>query len=142
MWSLSLRKDRVMRSVLLLVSVCLLSGLLAACSLFEGGALGRKYVVFFAHDSTALDKPARAVITSTAEAAADNPSMDVLVAGYAAPHGSLSADEALSDKRGELVANALRADGVAANRIRIRTRAPSNEDRGVGARRVEIDFTR
>ena len=131
-----------MRSVPLLVAVCLTSGLLSACSLFEGGALGRKYVVFFPRDSTALDQPARAIITEAADAAADNPSLDVLVAGYAEAHGSLSADEALSEKRGERVASALRADGVAANRIRLKTRAPSNEDPGVGARRVEIDFTR
>lgn len=127
-----------MRSVPLLVAVSLLS----ACSLFEGGALGRKYIVFFSRDSTSLDKPARAVIALAADAAADNPSTDVLVAGYAGANGSLSADEALSDKRGELVASALRADGVAANRIRVRTRAPSNEDPVVGSRRVEIDFTR
>ena len=142
MWSLSLRKDRVMRSVPLPVAVCLLSGLLSACSLFEGGAMGRKYVVFFAHDSTALDEPARSVVRQAADAAADNPSMDVLVAGYAGANGSLLADVALSDRRGELVAKALRADGVAANRIRVKNRAPSNEDPGVGARRVEIDFTR
>jgi outer membrane protein OmpA-like peptidoglycan-associated protein len=127
-----------MRRVPLLLAACLLS----ACSLFEGGALGRKYVVFFSRGSTAIDKPAREVIALAADAAADNPAVDVLVAGYAGANGSLSLDEQLSAKRGELVASALRADGVAANRIRLRQRRPSNEDAVVGSRRVEIDFDR
>lgn len=130
-----------MRRLPLLIAVCLFSGLLSACSLFEGGAMGRKYVVFFGQDSTVLDAPARTVVEHAAAAAADNPSMDILVAGYAGAHGSLPAEVALSDKRAELVAGALRADGVAANRIRISPRTPSNKDAVVGARRVEIDFT-
>ena len=122
------------------LAFCLLSGL-SACSLFEGGALGHKYVVFFSTGSASLDRPARSVVRLAADAAADNPSLDVLVAGYAAAHGNLSADEALSAARGEVVAAALRADGVAANRIELNPRKPSNEDPTVGARRVEIDFS-
>jgi len=131
-----------MRRLPLLVAACLLPCLVSACSLFEGGALGRKYVVFFGQDSAALDQPSRKVVAEAAEAAADNPDMEVLVAGYAAAHGSLSADEALSVKRGEIVASALRADGVAANRIHLSSRKPANEDPRVAARRVEIDFSR
>ncbi len=127
-----------MRRLPLLLVICLLP----ACSLFEGGALGRKYVVFFNKDSASLDQAARVVVADAATAAADNPSLDVLVAGHAAAHGSLSADEALSSRRADIVANALRADGVAANRIQVSPRRPSNEDAGVGARRVEIDFSR
>ena len=130
-----------MRRLPLLLLVCVLVGSLAACSLFGGNALGRKYVVFFNKDSATLDTSAREVVAHAATAAADNPSMDVLVAGYAAAHGSLSADEALSGHRADVVADALRADGVAANRIQLSPRKPSNQDAGVGARRVEIDFS-
>ena len=126
-----------MRRLPLLILIFLLS----ACSLLGGNALGRKYVVFFGKDSTSLDRPAREVLAHAADAAADNPSLNVLVAGYAGANGSLSADEALSGRRAEIVADALRADGVAANRIQISTRKPSNQDAGVGARRVEIDFS-
>ncbi len=129
-----------MRRLPLSLAVCSLPVLLGACSLFEGGALGRKYVVFFGKDSARLDAPARDVVAEAADKAADNPTLDLLVEGSAAAHGSLSADEALSARRGEVVASALRADGVAANRIRVRPRDPSNEDPEVGARRVEIDF--
>lgn len=126
-----------MRRLSLLIVVCLLS----ACSLLGGNALGRKYVVFFNKDSAALDQAARGIVAQAATAAADNPSMDVLVAGHAAAHGNLSADEALSSRRADIVADALRADGVAANRIKVSPRKPSNQDADVGARRVEIDFS-
>ena len=59
---------------MLLLAVCSIP-LLSACSLFQGGALGRKYVVFFGKDSTLLDRPARAVIAEAANAAADNPAI-------------------------------------------------------------------
>ncbi len=124
---------------MLLLAVCFVP-LLSGCSLFQGGALGRKYVVFFGKDSAALDRPARAVIAEAANAAANNPSLNLLVEGYAGANGSLTADEALSARRGETVANALRSDGVAANRIQLYPRAPSNETPEVAARRVEIDF--
>jgi outer membrane protein OmpA-like peptidoglycan-associated protein len=130
-----------MRRLPLLLAACLLGGL-SGCSVFEGGALGRKYVVFFSTGSAALDRPARNVVSDAADAAADNPALDIQVAGYSAAHGSVSADEQLSARRADVVASALRADGVAANRIQVRPRAPSNEDPGVGARRVEIDFSR
>ena len=124
------------RLPLLLVACAALSG----CAYFEGGALGRKYVVFFGRDSASLDHAARVVVTRAADAAADNPALDLLVESYAAANGPLDADQALASKRGEVVADALRADGVAANRIQLRARPPSNENPGVGARRVEIDF--
>jgi outer membrane protein OmpA-like peptidoglycan-associated protein len=130
-----------MRRVPLLFAACLLAGL-SGCSVFQGGALGRKYVVFFDARSASLDRPARQVVSDAADAAADTPALDVLVEGYAAAHGNLSADEQLSAQRADVVASALRADGVAANRVRVRPRAPSNEEPGVGARRVEIDFSR
>ena len=114
--------------------------LVSGCTYFEGGALGRKYVVFFNRDSAALDAPARTVVRHAAAEAADNPSLDLLVEGYAAANGSISADAALSAKRAQVVARALGAGGVAANRIQVRPRGPSNENPGLAARRVEIDF--
>ena len=126
----------------LAAAICLIATLLAACSVLGGGgALGRKYVVFFSAGSASLDGSARRVVAHAADAAADNPALNVQVASFAAAHGSLSADEALSARRGDVVASALRADGVAANRIVLDARKPSNEDPGVVARRVEIDFS-
>lgn len=124
-----------------LVATVLATGLLAGCSLFEGGALSRKYVVFFGHASAGLDRPGRQVVQQAANAAANNPALDLLVEGYAGGNGNQADDGALAVRRGEVVANALRADGVAANRIIMRPRPPSNEDPGIAARRVEIDFT-
>ena len=126
-----------MRRLPLLLALC---GALSACAYFQGGALGHKYVVFFGRDSASLDHAARAVVARAADAAADNPALDLLVESYAAANGSVDADEALAARRGDVVANALRADGVAANRIQLRPRPPSNETPGVAARRVEIDF--
>ena len=108
-----------------LAAACLLPAFLAGCSFFEGGALGRKYVVFFQVRSASLDDAARRVVSHAADQAAN---------------GNLTADAMLSDRRADVVAAALRADGVAANRIQINPRSPSNEDPGIGARRVEIDF--
>jgi len=130
-----------MRRPTLLAATLLTSGLLAGCALFEGGALSRKYVVFFSRDSTSLDHPARRVVQQAAEAAANHPELDLLVEGYAANNGDPADDGVLAVRRGEVVADALRADGVAANRIIMRPRPPSNETAGEAARRVEIDFT-
>ncbi len=129
-----------MRRTPVLAAACLLPVLLAGCSFFEGGALGRKYVVFFETRSASLDRPASQVISHAADLAANHPELNIQVEGYAQANGSLTADAMLSDQRAQVVASALRADGVAANRIQINPRSPSNEDPGIGARRVEIDF--
>ena len=129
-----------MRGLACLLLVCSAPVLLSSCAVFEGGALGRKYVVFFGRDSTALDAAAQAVVSHAAIQAADNPALDLQVEGYAAAGGSISADTALSARRAQVVAQALSADGVAANRIQVRPRSPANETPAIAARRVEIDF--
>ena len=127
-----------MRRLSCLVGFCLLSG----CATMSAGTseVGRKYVVFFTKGSSAIDGPGRGVVSHAAAAATRHPEVTVLVAGYAAAHGDLDADEALSEARTQAVAAALQADGVAPGRIRESPRAPSNEQPGVSARRVEIGF--
>ena len=129
-----------MRRSPVLAAACLLTAVLDGCSFFEGGALGRKFVVFFEVRSATLDASARQVVSHAADLAANHPELNIQVEGYAQANGSLTADAMLSDRRADVVAAALKADGVAANRIQINPRSPSNEDPGIGARRVEIDF--
>ena len=128
-----------MRRLSCLVGFCLLSG----CATMDGGTseIGRKYVVFFTKGSAALRGPGSDVVLHAAGAATRHPDVTVLVAGYAAAHGDLDADAALSEARTQAVAAALQADGVPASRIRENPRPPANEDPAVAARRVEIGFT-
>jgi len=127
-----------MRRLFLLLGVCLLSG----CATFGSqGEAGRKYVVFFTRGSARIGSTAGMVIAHAAQVAARHPDAQVMVAGFAAAHGNLDADQALSGQRAEAVAAALQADGVAPARIVERPRPPSNEDPGVAAHRVEISLS-
>ncbi|MBB2204407.1 OmpA family protein [Gluconacetobacter takamatsuzukensis] len=121
-----------MRRLSLFLGLCLLAG----CA--DGPS--RKYVVFFTRDSTALEDPAVWVVQHAAEQAAHYPQSVVTVEGYASAHGDLSADALLAIDRVKKVSGQLVADGVRAERIRQRPRAPSNEDGAVGSRRVEIEI--
>jgi outer membrane protein OmpA-like peptidoglycan-associated protein len=126
-----------MRRLSILAATCLLSG----CATFGGGnETGRKYVVFFTTGSAHIDAPGRRVVAEAAAAALRHPDRNVMVAGYAAAHGNLSADERISAGRADTVAAALRADGVPESRITEHARPPANEDPAVAARRVEIGF--
>ncbi len=127
-----------MRRLSILAAICLLSG----CAMPGGGGseTGRKYVVFFTKGSAEIDAPGRAVVSEAAAVALRHPDAPLLVAGYAAAHGNLGADETISASRADAVAAALRADGVQAARITEHARAPANEDPAVAARRVEIGF--
>jgi len=119
--------------------LCLLSG----CASFGGGdngEVGRKYVAFFAKGSSALDAPAEGIVSQAALVASHHPDLSLVVAGYAAAHGNIDADQALSAARADTVSAALQRDGVPASRISEHARPPANEDPGVAARRVEIGF--
>ncbi len=128
-----------MRRLSILAALCLLS----ACATGTGGDgsdTGRKYVVFFTTGSATIDASGSDVVTVAAAVARRNPSMTVVVAGYAAAHGDVDADQALSASRADVVAAALRSDGVEAARVRENPRPPANETPAVAARRVEIGF--
>ena len=116
----------------------IMSALVGACAMSE--PTQPKVLVFFEHDSTALDSAAQAEVAGAAREADASPSSLITVAGYALANGNISADAQLAATRARLVAALLQRDGVAASRIEVIPRDPSNEDAAVGARRVEISF--
>jgi len=122
----------MMRRLPLVLGLCLLAG----CS--TGSS--RKYVVFFTHGSATLDSTAQMIVSHAAKTAVDRGAGSVIVEGYAAAHGDLSADELLAIDRARNVADQLAHDGVAQSAIQQSPRAPSNENASVAARRVEIEI--
>jgi outer membrane protein OmpA-like peptidoglycan-associated protein len=108
----------------------------SACSMLEPAA--PKYVVFFTPGSSQLDGPARHAIADAAARAAANPAAPVNVIGYADSVGTPQDDVLLSQQRSQAVADALVADGVAANRLVRLGRGRSGGDAGLESRRVEI----
>ncbi len=113
---------------------------LAACQLpRDEVAQGPVPVVFFTEDSAALNDDGRAVVASAAKIAKANPNAPVTVMGFAGPAGSQGYNQALSDARARMVADALIAEGVPASRIQIRPRGPVPfEMIPTESRRVEI----
>lgn len=99
--------------------------------------------VFFTADSAALDDSARKVIADAAKQAAAKPNSFVKVRGFAAPDsGSGAYNRSLAETRARGVADALVADGVAANRIGIEPRgAVPFTEFPTESRRVEILVT-
>jgi len=107
-----------------------------ACSLLAPS--NGPYLVYFQQRSAQLDAPARSLIAEAAQRASAEPAAQVTVAGYTDSAGSPPADVALSQQRAQVVADALIADGVAANRIARTGRGQTGGDPGVASRRVEI----
>jgi outer membrane protein OmpA-like peptidoglycan-associated protein len=118
------------------VPVFLLLLALSACSLF--GPSGPRYVVFFQERSAQLDAPARRVIAQAAKRANADPAARVEVSGYTDSAGSPQADVVLSQERARVVADALAANGVAANRLIRKGQGQTGGNPGVASRRVEI----
>ncbi|MBE7212941.1 MAG: OmpA family protein [Gluconacetobacter diazotrophicus] len=115
--------------------------LLAGCADTGGGdETARKWVVFFRQDDATVSRPASIVVATAAQVARRHPDRGLVVAGFAAAHGNIDADQALSSDRADAVAAALRASGVPANQITEHARPPANEAPAVAARRVEISF--
>ena len=84
--------------------------LLAGCAETGGGdETARKFVVFFRHGDASITPSAQTVINTVATIAKRHPNRQVLVAGFAAAHGNLDADEELSAQRAELSASVDRA---------------------------------
>jgi outer membrane protein OmpA-like peptidoglycan-associated protein len=109
---------------------------LSACSLF--GPSGPHYVVFFQERSTRLDAPARGVIAQVARRANAEPAAPVEVRGYTDSSGSPQADVLLARERVRSVADALVANGVAADRLVRKGQGQTGANPGVASRRVEI----
>ena len=114
--------------------LCLLAP--SACSVF--GPSDPPYLVYFQERSTQLDPQARGLIVLAARRANDDPAAPVDVVGYTDSAGSPPADVVLSQRRAQAVADALLANGVAANRLVLIGRGQAGSDPGVASRRVEI----
>ncbi len=98
-------------------------------------------VVFFTDDSAAMGPEARAVVAEAAERARARPGVPVSVRGFAAPEANTSPafSRALAETRAQAVADALVANGVSRDRVRVEPRgATSFEMMPVESRRVEI----
>jgi outer membrane protein OmpA-like peptidoglycan-associated protein len=119
---------------------------LAACQRSSPGGGGQARqrplpVVFFTDDSAAMGPEARAVIAGAAERARARPGVPVSVRGFTAPEGNPSPafSRALAEARAQNVADALVANGVPRDRIRVQPRGPVPfEMMPVESRRVEI----
>jgi outer membrane protein OmpA-like peptidoglycan-associated protein len=121
-------------AALLLLLTC------SACASMSGPPPApQKFVVFFQEWSASLDDAAQSSITVAAKWAADHPSETVTVTGYAAPDGSVAANDALSRTRAQVVVDKLTADGVAPGRIRLESRGPTDFTlAAIESRRVDI----
>ena len=135
----------MLRRSTLAVPLCLLA--LAACQSPPGGggeARARQRaipVVFFTEESAAMGPEARAVIAEAAERARARPGVPVAVRGFAASDSASSPafSRTLAEARARNVADALVANGVSRDRIRVQPRGPVPfEMMQVEARRVEI----
>ncbi len=109
---------------------------LSACAPF--GSSGPPYIVYFQERSAQLDDQARSLIALVAQRANAEPAVPVNVIGYTDSAGSPPADVQLSQQRAQTVADALVANGVAANRLVRTGRGQTGTDPGVASRRVEI----
>jgi outer membrane protein OmpA-like peptidoglycan-associated protein len=114
--------------------------LVFGCSLFEPSR--PHYVVYFEERSAELDAPAHSIIIQVARLANADPTASIEVSGYTDSFGRAQADVLLSQQRAEIVADALMASGVAANRLVRKGRGQTDADPGIASRRVEITIGR
>lgn len=110
----------------------------AGCALF-GRETVPSYVVFFTAASTDLDDSSRQVITQAAQAVQASGNRLVRVEGYAGVAGN-EENRILSQRRAQVVADALAARGVSRDRLVLRPRGQQEGDPGVEGRRVEINI--
>ena len=101
-----------------------------------------KSVVFFTAFSADLDGAAQGVIREFVGDAMTVPTRRVTVLGYADAVGSPESNRMLSALRAKVVADALVAQGITANRIVQRPRGATNSDPGIESRRVELQLDR
>jgi len=113
----------------------------AALAEAENALVHTPYLVFFGPGSDQLDPDAMNVITRAVWAARVAEPAAIAVTGYADPSGEAGANQALSQRRAQAVAEALRKAGVAAaSQIRVAARGAIPGVAGERARRVEITF--
>jgi OmpA-OmpF porin, OOP family len=113
----------------------------AALAEAESALVHTPYLVFFEPGSDQLDPDAMNVITRAVWAARVAEPRAIAVTGYADPSGEAGANLALSQRRAQAVAEALRQAGVAAaSEIRSEARGATVGATGQRARRVEITF--
>jgi outer membrane protein OmpA-like peptidoglycan-associated protein len=112
----------------------------AALAEAEHALIETPYLVFFDSGSDQLDPNAMDVVTFAARAARIAEPAAVAVTGYADPAGEASDNQALSRRRADAVAEALRAAGVPAGGIRTAARGATVGSVDERARRVEITF--
>jgi outer membrane protein OmpA-like peptidoglycan-associated protein len=98
-------------------------------------------VVFFTEASAAMGPEARAVVAEAAERARARPGVPVSVRGFTAQDRAASPEfsRAMAEARVQAVADALVANGVPRDRIRVEPRPPVPfEMMQVESRRVEV----
>jgi OOP family OmpA-OmpF porin len=113
---------------------------LAALAKAESPLIDTPYVVYFERGSDRLDPDARNVVTHALSAARIAQPREIAVTGYADPSGETRANQELSQRRAEAVADALRTGKPSGSEIRTAARGASPGTTGERARRVEITF--
>jgi outer membrane protein OmpA-like peptidoglycan-associated protein len=106
----------------------------------EASLIHTPYRVYFERGSDQLDPNAMNQVTRAAQAAYVAEPRTIAVTGYADASGSASDNQALSRRRAEAVAEALRKSGVANGDIRVGARGALAGASEREARRVEISF--
>jgi len=113
---------------------------LTALDQAESTLIDTPYLVYFERGSDQLDVAAGNVVTRAARAAYVARPATIAVTGFADASGQAGDNQALSLRRAEAVAEALRAAGVASDDIRIAARGATPAASERQARRVEIAF--
>jgi outer membrane protein OmpA-like peptidoglycan-associated protein len=113
-----------------------------SCGIFMRQPGPDVFYVFFPERSAALDASSRGVIAKAAEAAKAAPAAKVAVYGYTDRAGNPQADETLSQRRADRVADALAKAGVSPLRIVPEGEGQAASNAGVENQRVEITIER
>jgi outer membrane protein OmpA-like peptidoglycan-associated protein len=113
----------------------------AALAKAESSLIHTPYVVFFDKGSDKIDPDGMNVVTYALWAARLAQPHEIAVTGYVDTSGNAKANQALSQRRAEAVAEALRAGKPSTDsEIRVASRAAAPGTTGQQARRVEITF--
>jgi len=113
----------------------------AALAKAESTLIHTPYVVLFDKGSDQIDPDGMNVVTYALRAARIAQPREIAVTGYADTSGNAKANQALSQRRAEAVAKALRAGKPTTDSgIRVASRGAAPGTTGERARRVEITF--
>jgi outer membrane protein OmpA-like peptidoglycan-associated protein len=114
--------------------------LLASLATSESALVHTPYVVLFDQGSDRLDLDAMNVVTDALWGAKIAQPREIAVTGYADTAGEARANQVLSERRAEAVAEALRARKPPGSEIRVAARGATRGTTAQPARRVEITF--